>query len=226
MSRSTLKRPGLALRCDHQAALAWCGPGRRFRSWPDELPRRPWGRAVACVPWAAQALLRVQHSRARPSECHPGIAPALDVAADLADDTVMLSILLLQTRDRRSSGGNPRRVHGEGLVEALQDGAGDARCLLLQAPGEIAQKAFGLPGIVEFPGLSQPISGKSFSVLHRTRSRGETRSRVRCHARNPLRHPDFLRRTGHEPAVHPHVRYPETRHSRSPFHSTEGTRNL
>ena len=102
---------------------------------------------------APQALLRFQHSCARPSECHPGIAPALDVAADLADDTV-------DTLDHVGTGEGSSQLwrqsqagHGEDRVEALQDGAGDARCLLLQAPGEIAQKAFGLPGIVEFPSL-------------------------------------------------------------------------
>ena len=43
------------------------------------------GQLSVCLE-TAQALLRFQHSRARPSECHPGFA--LDVTAHLADDTV------------------------------------------------------------------------------------------------------------------------------------------
>ena len=125
------------------------------------------GQLPVCLE-ASQVLLRFQHSRARPSECHPGIAPVLDIAADLADDAV-------DTLDPVGTGEGSSQLwrqsqagHGEDLIEALQYVAGDAGCLLLQAPGEIAQKAFGLPRIVEFPGLSQHPANTGMEVPGQT----------------------------------------------------------
>ena len=45
--------------------------------------------------------------------------------------------------------------YGEDFVEPFQDRARDIRCLLLEAPCEIADQASGFFGIVQLPGLLQ-----------------------------------------------------------------------
>ena len=45
--------------------------------------------------------------------------------------------------------------HREDLVQSFEDGAGDARCLLLKPPGKVAQKTLCLGSLLEFPGLTQ-----------------------------------------------------------------------
>ena len=55
--------------------------------------------------------------------------------------------------------------HGEDLVEALEDGGRDAGRLELEAPGEIAQQAFGLRCVVLLPGLAQSLLDAGVQML-------------------------------------------------------------
>ena len=46
---------------------------------------------------------------------------------------------------------------GEDLVQPLQDAARDARFLMLQTPGQVAQQPFGLVCVVLVPGLTERL---------------------------------------------------------------------
>jgi hypothetical protein len=57
-------------------------------------------------------------------------------------------------------GGQAEAIDGENFVEALQNAVPDARCVVFQAAGKIADQPFGLLRVVQFPDLAQrPADG-------------------------------------------------------------------
>ena len=70
------------------------------------------------------------------------------------------STMLVQASERRSSCGRPAD-DGEDLLQPLQDAARDARFLMLQTPGQVAQEPLGLVCVVLVPGLTERLLRRS-----------------------------------------------------------------
>ena len=85
------------------------------------------------------------------------MSPAFDVAGDLGLVRTVpsaFSTMLVQASERRSSVRQAEADDGEDLLQPLQDAARDARFLMLQTPGQVAQQPFGLVCVVLVPGLT------------------------------------------------------------------------
>jgi hypothetical protein len=65
----------------------------------------------------------------------------------------MFSIALVQASERRSGAGSFEADDGQHLVEPFENAGGNARRLLVEPAGEIAQESLGFVGIIELPGL-------------------------------------------------------------------------
>ena len=64
-------------------------------------------------------------------------------------------MMLVQASERRKR--QAEADDGEDLVQPLQDAARDARFLMLQTPGQLAQQPFGLVCVVLVPGLTERL---------------------------------------------------------------------
>ena len=106
---------------------------------------------------ATEGFLGLQQAGGGPSERHLGVSPAFDVAGDLAHRAERV------LDDVGAGERAPEFVRqaeaddGEDLVQPLQDAARDARFLMLQTPGQVAQQPFGLVCVVLVPGLTERL---------------------------------------------------------------------
>ena len=91
---------------------------------------------------ATEGFLGLQQAGGGPSERHLGVSPAFDVAGDLAHRAERV------LDDVGAGERAPEFVRqaeaddGEDLLQPLQDAARDARFLMLQTPGQVAQQPF------------------------------------------------------------------------------------
>jgi hypothetical protein len=97
----------------------------------------------------------LQHGRRRPAQTHRGVAPVLHVAADTSDRPVHVLDDIGAGQRTAQFGGQAEAIDDENFVEALQNAVPDARCVVFQAAGKIANQPFGLLRVVQFPGLAQ-----------------------------------------------------------------------
>ena len=100
----------------------------------------------------AEAVGGLRHGRRRPAQGHRGIAPVLHVAADTSDRAVHVLDDVGAGQRTAQFGGQAEVIDGENFVEALQNAVPDARCVVFQAAGKIADQPFGLLRVVQFPG--------------------------------------------------------------------------
>ena len=114
---------------------------------------------------ATEGFLGLQQAGGGPSERHLGVSPAFDVAGDLAHRAERV------LDDVGAGERAPEFVRqaeaddGEDLVQPLQDAARDARFLMLQTPGQVAQEPLGLVCVVLVPGLTERLLDARVQML-------------------------------------------------------------
>jgi len=109
---------------------------------------------------ASEPFGRFQHGSAGPAQGHRSVAPVLHVAADPPDRPVHVLDDIGAGQRTAQFGGQTEAIDGENLVEALQNAVPDARCVVFQAAGKIANQPFRFLRVVQFPGLAQrPANG-------------------------------------------------------------------
>jgi len=104
---------------------------------------------------ATEAFGGLEHARSGPVQRHFRVAPALHVPADLSDHRVHRLDDVCRSQRAAQFGRQAEAGHSEDLVEALEDALRHAGRLEFEAAREVAQKTFGLVGIIELPGLAQ-----------------------------------------------------------------------
>ena len=114
---------------------------------------------------ATEGFLGLQQAGGGPSERHLGVSPAFDVAGDLAHRAERV------LDDVGAGERAPEFVRqaeaddGEDLLQPLQDAARDARFLMLQTPGQVAQEPLGLVCVVLVPGLTERLLDARVQML-------------------------------------------------------------
>ncbi len=93
-----------------------------------------------------------------PAERHLGIAPALDVVADLSNRSQRVLDHVGAGERAPEFMGQAETDDGEDFVQALENAPRDPRFLLLQTPGQVAQQPFGLVRVVLVPSQHQKLS--------------------------------------------------------------------
>ncbi len=104
---------------------------------------------------ATEAFGGLEHARIGPAQRHFRVSPALHVPADLSDHRVHGLDDVCRSQRAAQFGRQAEAGHGEDLLEALEDALRHAGRLEFEAAREVAQKTFGLVGIIELPGLAQ-----------------------------------------------------------------------
>ena len=108
---------------------------------------------------ATEGLLGLQQAGGGPSERHLGVPPAFDVAGDLTHRAERVLDDVGAGKRAPEFVRQAEADDGEDLVQPLQDAARDARFLMLQTPGQVAQQPFGLVCVVLVPGLTERENG-------------------------------------------------------------------
>ena len=109
---------------------------------------------------ASEPFRGLQHGSARPAQGHRGVAPVLHVAADTSDRAAHVLDDIGAGQRTTQFGGQTEAIDGENFIEALQNAVPDARCIVFQAAGKIADQSFRFLRVVQFPGLAQrPADG-------------------------------------------------------------------
>ena len=114
---------------------------------------------------AAEGLLRLQEAGGGPTQRHLGVAPALDVPLHRPDgaDRVLDGVGASQRASKLRREAEPD--HRQDLVQALQDRARDAGCVMLQTAARLPQEPFGLGRVVLLPGLPQDLPDAGMEAL-------------------------------------------------------------
>ena len=83
----------------------------------------------------AEAFGRLPHGSAGPAQRHGGIVPAFDVAADAADRAVHVLDDVGAGQRAAQFGRQAQAADGEDFIQPFQNGAGNARGVVVQAAG-------------------------------------------------------------------------------------------
>ena len=106
---------------------------------------------------APEALLGFQHARGSPAQSHLCIPPALHIPANLANDAVHALDDVGAGQRTAQIRRQAKPVHGQDLIQTLEDRLRDARGLTLKPLGEVADQTLSFHGIVEFPCLTEGL---------------------------------------------------------------------
>ena len=90
-----------------------------------------------------EAFGRFPHGSAGPAQRHGGIIPAFDVAADAADRAVHVLDDVGAGQRAAQFGRQAQAADGEDFIQPFQNAAGNARGVVVQAAGKIAEKLLG-----------------------------------------------------------------------------------
>ncbi len=104
---------------------------------------------------AAEPFGGFEHASGGPAQGHLRIAPALHIAADLPDHGIHRVDDVGACQRPPQFERQAKAYDGEDLIDAFEDALRHPRCLEFEAPGQIAEKAFGLVDVVHLPGLPQ-----------------------------------------------------------------------
>ena len=105
-----------------------------------------------------EAFCRLHHGGPGPAQRHGGILPAFDVAADAADRAVHVLDDVGAGQRAAQFGRQAQAADGEDFIQPFQNAAGNARGVVVQAAGKIAEKLLGFCCIAQFPRLPQRLA--------------------------------------------------------------------